>query len=195
MSQKYMEYLRDHISGVQKAYKWLEENFPDKIEKLMRGHRYIIEMHDTSKYSEDEFDAYDAYFYGPSKSFKVVKNFKYAWLNHIHKNPHHWQYWILSNDDDGEEILDMPPWYIVEMICDWWSFSWNNGDYEEMFDWYEKYKDKMKLSDKTRKTLEELLDLIKTKISSKDEAGGNEEAADISHYGILGQKWGVLKNG
>ena len=61
-------------------------------------------------------------------------------------------------------ILDMPYEYIIEMICDWWAFSWRNGDLTEIFDWYGKHKDYMKLSDKTRKTVEGILSKIKDKL-------------------------------
>lgn len=82
---------------------------------------------------------------------------------HIHRNPHHWQHWVLIHDDEPAEYLDMPYEYIIEMICDWWSFSHKVGKLTEIFDWYKKHKD-MQLSDKTRKTVEDILDKIKNKI-------------------------------
>lgn len=91
-----------------------------------------------------------------------MQDFRYAWLNHIYRNPHHWQYWILNRDekDEGEIILDMHYNYIIEMICDWWAFSWNSGDLFEVFDWYNKHKDYIKFSDKTRRIVEDILDKI-----------------------------------
>ena len=53
---------------------------------------------------------------------------------------------------------------LSKMICDWWAFSWRNGDLTEIFDWYNKHKDYMKLSDKTRKTVEGILSKIKDKL-------------------------------
>nr|DAE02562.1 MAG TPA: hypothetical protein [Siphoviridae sp. ctmYS12] len=29
--------------------------------------------------------------------------------------------------------MDMPYNYIIEMICDWWAFSWNKGNLQEIF--------------------------------------------------------------
>lgn len=89
----------------------------------------------------------------------MVQDFNYAWLNHIHRNPHHWQHWILLNDEpnEGEIILDIPYHYILEMICDWWAFSWAKGDLTEIFNWYDQHKSYMKLSEKTRKTVEDIL--------------------------------------
>lgn len=45
--------------------------------------------------------------------------FNAAWLHHIHHNPHHWQHWILRQDD-GREVVLVPPNAVVnEMIADW----------------------------------------------------------------------------
>ena len=58
------------------------------------------------------------------------------------------------------------------MICDWWAFSWNKGNLNEIFNWYEKHMDYMKLSDATRKTVEDILSKIKKKLE-EDENGKN----------------------
>lgn len=122
----------------------------------------IIREHDASKYSKEEYGPYDEYFYGKNKSYEVVQDFNKAWLHHIHNNPHHWQHWVLNNDDPekGEIIIDMPDCYIIEMICDWWSFSWKKGELNEIFDWYNKRKYYMKLNDYTRGRVESILNAI-----------------------------------
>lgn len=163
MSYLYDEYLQDHISNVQKAFMWMIEHDIDP-----RIIQFDVYKHDDSKYTPQEYDAYDKYFYGGNRSSKVVSDFNYAWLHHIHRNPHHWQYWVLQHDDEGEEILEMPFNYIIEMICDWWSFSWKSGNLTEIFDWYEKHKG-MKLHEKTRKTVEDILEKIKKELEKNDE--------------------------
>lgn len=157
MSEKYDEYIKEHKENVGKAFDWLEENLPE----IFDGDEGFIKAcytqchiaHDMSKGDVEEYGAYDAYFYGRNKSYKVVQNFNKAWLHHIHNNPHHWQHWVLINDDpnEGEIILDMPDVYIIEMICDWWSFSWKKGDLWEMFGWYDDRSNYIKLSKNTRK--------------------------------------------
>lgn len=173
MSEKYNEYIKDHKANVYKAFQWLEENLPEifgsEEEGILDACRHQCEFsHDESKYSKEEYDAYDAFFYGGNKSFQVVENFKRAWLHHIHNNPHHWQHWILNNDDpdEGEIILDMPDVYIIEMICDWWAFSWKKGNLEEIFDWYYEHKGYMKLSDYTRMKVEDILLKISSKLAN-----------------------------
>lgn len=164
MSYEYDNYLRSHISNVEKAAEWLISHFPDLLNKACESKlKDNLANHDQSKYLPEEYDAYDKYFYGGNRSHKVVLDFKYAWLHHIHQNPHHWQYWVLINDDEPEEIMEMPVEYVIEMIADWWSFSFRCGDLSEIFDWYEKHKD-MKLHPKTRKLVEKILLRIKSEL-------------------------------
>ena len=167
MSKEYDQYLTEHKENVVKAYQWLKDNLPDITEGVGSDERSMLGYHDESKYDVREYEAYDAYFYGDSKSPEVVKNFEYAWLTHIHENEHHWQHWVLLNDEPNEGIiaLDMPYSCIIEMVCDWWSFSWKNGNLNEIFNWYDKRKNYMKLSDKTRAIVEDILDAMKEKLS------------------------------
>ena len=58
----------------------------------------------------------------------------------------------------------MPYHYILEMICDWWAFSWSKGDLTEIFSWYDSHKKYIKLHNNTRSIVEEILGLIKDKL-------------------------------
>ena len=91
-------------------------------------------------------------------------------MHHIHKNPHHWQHYVLINDeaDEGIVVLDMPYNHIVEMICDWWSFSWSTGNLYEIFDWYDKHKEHIHLSNSTRVIVESILGKINKKLDEGD---------------------------
>lgn len=166
MSREYDNYLEQHKGNVRKGFEWFQENLPGVIENIPDVEWHICFNHDNSKTQPDEYDAYDKYFYGKNRSYQVVQDFNYAWLRHIHRNPHHWQYWVLINDDPdlGEIILDMPDVYIIEMICDWWSFSWSKGDLTEIFKWYEEHKEYIKLSEKTRRGVENILNMMKAKL-------------------------------
>ncbi len=168
MSEKYDEYIREHKANVFKAFQWLEQNLPEIFpdEEFKATCRYQCEFnHDKSKDNTDEYEAYDKYFYG-NRSYEAQQEFNKAWLRHIHRNYHHWQHWVLINDDPEEDmkILDMPDVYIIEMICDWWSFSWKKGKLDEIFNWYNDHKDYMKLSEYTRKTVERILGDMQDKI-------------------------------
>ena len=186
IADEYNAYLSQHIQNVKKGYAWLKSNLPEVVseDNFIEDGAYfgeldeIIEQHDKSKYInipsiEDyyelkiEFDPYAQYFYGTKKDEEVKLNFQRAWLSHIHQNPHHWQHWLLHNDTEGLAILDMPYVFIIEMICDHWSFSWKNNNLYEIFDWYEKHKEEIIFSDKTRKTYEDILQLIKEKLDEE----------------------------
>lgn len=163
----------------------MQENLP---ELLVNGVAWQTEFaHDASKNEPDEYEAYDRYFYGNNRSYQVVQDYRRAWLLHLHRNPHHWQYWVLINDNpkEGEIALDMPYNYILEMICDWWAFSWQKGNLSEIFNWYNEHKDYMKMSSKTRKTVNTILEKMKEKIFETD--------SELVHHGVKGQKWGVRR--
>lgn len=183
MSKTYDDYLREHRANLRRGLVWLKENLPDVVKKAENVDWYVNIAHDQSKYEPEEYDAYDKYFYGNNHSYEVVQNFKRAWLHHIHENPHHWQHWILVNDepDEGTVALEMPYHYIIEMICDWWSFSWAIDDLTEVFRWYEDHRERMILGERTRKTVEDILSKIAEKLDYQGE---------LWHHGIKGQKWG-----
>ena len=160
MSLAYDTYLQEHIANVRKGYDWLYKNLPEVL--MLDEYRYDnILTHDASKYEPEEYLAYDAYFYGKNRSYGVLEEYNLAWLRHQHQNPHHWQYWVLINDEDGVQPLDIPYPYLIEMICDWWSFSWKSGNPYEIFDWYEKKALFMILSNGTRALVEWVLSEIK----------------------------------
>lgn len=170
MSIEYNNYIAQHKENVKKGYEFIKDHIPELLGNV---DGYFLQLsifsHDDSKYDRDEYSAYDAYFYGGNKSFEVVNNFNRAWLNHIHKNPHHWQHWILINDDpnEGEIIMDMPYTYIIEMVCDWWAFSWQKGNLYEIFEWYDEHKEYIKLSFDTRVLVEHILKLIKETLDAE----------------------------
>lgn len=160
---KYKKYILDHKSNVQKAYNWLLENLGDEInfgdkDKLNK----LINQHDLSKWSEEEFEPYALYFNVDKEKYK--DKFNYAWNHHQKSNPHHWQYWVLVNDDEGTVGLEMPQEYIIEMICDWWSFSHKTGNLKEIFSWYKDHIKKQVLHPNTKKEVEFILDKIKEKL-------------------------------
>lgn len=178
MSREYDLYLAEHIGNVQRGWDWMRTNllpeidqwiarqYPDSPVIDIYGIQRLVTEHDKSKTDKEEYEPYDAYFYGPSSirhSSKTVRDFDAAFLRHIHKNPHHWQYWVLVHDDneEGVEPIEMPLNYIFEMICDWWTFSWKSNDLLEIFQWYEDHKKHMILHSKSKKTVECILSTMK----------------------------------
>lgn len=107
-----------------------------------------------------------------SQTPAVIEAFNRAWLMHIHRNPHHWQHWVLINDEpkEGTILIEMPYPYIIEMVCDWWAFSWIKGDLSEMFAWYKDHEAYIKLHNNTRSIVEEILEMIRTKLTEVENA-------------------------
>ena len=172
MSNKYDEYLETHKENVYKAFKWLSEKLPEELfsSEIKETVEHQCHLgHDASKSDIEEYDSYDKYF-NSGRSYDVVQNFQYAWLHHLHNNPHHWQYWVLINDDkdSGEKCLEIPDNYIIEMICDWWSFSWINGNLYEIFDWYDKGKEYRKINSNSLKKIENILSFIKEALDNNE---------------------------
>ncbi len=80
-------------------------------------------VHDWTKFLPDEWVPYARYFYGPKADAgyhifdgkqlvpkmeppqSVRDAFDRAWNFHQKRNPHHWQYWLLANDNPRPNFL------------------------------------------------------------------------------------------
>lgn len=155
------KYILEHKANVKKFADWLKENLPELFENIdIELFDEMIDEHDDSKFSEEEFEPYAQKWFGDGK-----KTFEYeeAWKHHWTNNEHHPEFWL------GE---DMPYIYILEMICDWGSFSIKSGNMKELSDfYYEEAKDdedKM-LSDNTKEIIEEILTKIDSVLESEED--------------------------
>jgi len=138
---KYLNYLLRH--------KWYVMIECFKYGLIWRGL-----THDLSKFFPSEFIPF-------AKNFSdKIKNdtFQSARLSHHMKNKHHWQHWVLSNEEMREP-------YITEMICDWAGakralshFSSRNEIDFKVKEWYEINKDRIQLSREIKKRIESILD-------------------------------------
>ena len=169
MSKEYDDYLKSHIDAVRNAVDWMVENNVGDVRKLRGGlvaARLVSNARapDESKFLIEEYKPYDAYFYGE----RDEGAFDVAWLHHIHANPHHWQHWLLFEDEnDGKpKPLEMPKEHALEMVADWWSFSWRSGNLREVFGWYGEHKGRIVLHPSTRKYVESVLGEIDEKLEA-----------------------------
>lgn len=172
MSKEYDQYLVNHKESVGRAYRWFKANMPEFVQQsLVDGltlkeleHQILIE-HDASKTKLDEYPAYDRYFYSSFPKDETKKEFNLAWLRHIHRNPHHWQHWVLFNDDTKiTHAIEMPQNYALEMLCDWWSFSWRNYEPDRIFEWWDRHENKMILHPKTQRLINDTILEMKEKL-------------------------------
>ena len=171
-SERYNEYLEKHIQGVHDAYEWIERNLPELLSDVHDIVEILINFHDNSKYQSEELLPYARYFYPANKVTEdIEEDFNKAWLHHIHENKHHWNHWVIVEDGGKLKPLDMPKEYIIEMVCDHFSFAFTKNNPKELFDWYDKNKNKMILSSNTRKEYENILNKIKEKLEILDYFG------------------------
>lgn len=164
--EEYKEYIIGHKERVKQFADWLVENLPELFDEFGTETFYeLIDEHDDSKFSEEEFEAYALKFYGPQdingKPLEFVPGYDEAWRHHWMHNEHHPEFWL------GE---DMPLIYILEMLCDWGSFSIDKGDLTELSKYYyehAKNDEEKNLSDSTKETIEEILSKIDSVLSKE----------------------------
>jgi len=125
-------------------------------------------LHDLSKFRPDEWVPYVNYFNGEWRckgdvppGYKappeVEAAFDAAWLRYQHRNPHHWQYWRLREDDGGTKLLPMPEKFVREMLADWRGAGKAQG-FEKLGPWYAKNHRKIELHPRTRLRLHSLME-------------------------------------
>lgn len=141
---KYISYLARH--------KWYVMVECFRVGLYWRG---II--HDLSKFRPCEWIPYANYFgdrppIDPKKGYYKPTTtgddaFDFAWLQHQKLNDHHWQWWILPEDNGGVKILPMSKVAGQEMMCDWIGASkaQGRGGMSSVAEWYEENKHKMQL--------------------------------------------------
>jgi hypothetical protein len=133
--------------------------------------------HDWTKFLPSEWFAYVEYFYTDRRSTEwfsmtrkwglaelapwgesVQDHFKIAWNHHQKRNDHHWQYWILTEDNGHTWSLPMPDDCRKEMLADWRGAGKALGK-PNTLEWYEANKDRIKLHNSTREWVEAELDI------------------------------------
>lgn len=128
-------------------------------------------IHDWSKFLPSEWFPYVDYFFGDGNGIKRGRNdtgyykpgesgdsaFDLAWLKHQHRNPHHWQWWILIQDEDDDKVLPITDGYRREMLADWRGAGKAQGHGDNTREWYQKNKGKMQLHPETRRWIESQL--------------------------------------
>lgn len=155
------EYILAHKERVEEFADWLLENCPELFEGVDKEEFLdLIKEHDESKFSEEEFEPYAQKWFGDGKK---TPEYEAAWEHHWQTNEHHPEHW------DGE---DMPYIYILEMICDWGSFSIASGDMNELSDFYynkAKADPEKNLSDATQEIIEDIIERINSAVKAGEE--------------------------
>ena len=115
-------------------------------------------IHDWSKLTPAEWTPYVRSFYGSQgRTPEVRAAFDRAWLHHQHRNPHHWQHWLLREDDGDTNVLPMPPKLAREMVADWMGAGRAITGRWAAAEWYVQNAHRIVLADETRVQVEALL--------------------------------------
>lgn len=148
---KYINYLKYLIK-----HKWFVF-----LECLKYGLIWRGIIHDWSKFLPDEFFPYVEHFYG-KKNYDIKsgfhepgedKEFDLAWKKHQTRNDHHFQFWILLEDQGTMKPLEMSNKAKKEMICDWKSAGRVQGN-NDTLGWYIRNRFKITLAQETRRWVE-----------------------------------------
>ena len=135
------------------------------LEAWKLGIPWLGLVHDLSKFWPSEFWAYAQYFYGPNPSEDI---FNVGWLHHQHRNKHHWQRWILTNDRQGQTIcLPMPDKYRREMLADWKGAGRAYGN-PNTAEWYLQNRNAIQLHWRTREWIEDKLGISQLPVVARE---------------------------
>lgn len=159
-----MKYL--HYISYLLRHKWFV-----LIECWKRGLYWRGIVHDASKLRPSEFFPYVNFFFGKDGRADEVRRqrkktgyykatdtgddaFDFAWLLHQKRNRHHWQFWILPEDEGSVKVLPMPLVDRLEMISDWIGAGRAQGYITNTREWWEMNKSKMTFHPDTRTWIE-----------------------------------------
>lgn len=178
--KEYMEYIKEHIGNVQKAfYNLFSRNYDyiktdtisnEEFKRAISSIRQDIVNHDASKLSDDEFYSYRIKYYptireqtimneDPIFADKINSDYDVAWMHHFMNNNHHPKYWKVINGEfqENNKPTDMNLGAIIHMICDWQAMAYHYKN--SMLEWYENQAETEKndLSYNSRKITENIL--------------------------------------
>jgi len=135
-------------------------------------------IHDWHKFLPSEWIPYANFFYGNYPSWENISSgqksagypcsltkeywnlrFCFAWNLHQKRARHHWQFWLLTNDNDEPQTvpLQIPQPFLREMVADWWGAGRAITGKWDAQNWYERQKGKIILHEMTRRDVEHLL--------------------------------------
>jgi hypothetical protein len=151
--EAYLAYIDEHRKNVYQAFVKFGKSICLCLSMVNGEYNTLkryVSSHDSSKYSEDEFQGYRQWFYPKENENKNKDLFLKAWTHHYKTNRHHWEYWLENN-----EPKEMSPICIAEMLLDWiaMSIKFKNSPLA----WYNENKDRIIIHKHTRQQVERIL--------------------------------------
>lgn len=117
-------------------------------------------MHDMSRFFPREFSAYANTYYdkdGKSKPYESNDKMDAAWSIHQKRNKHHYQYWVIIDEQHGHYCLEIPTRYIKEMAADMIAMGQIVDGSLSAWEYYMKNRDRFYINNASRLLFEELL--------------------------------------
>ena len=154
---EYLNYITEHIGNVVRAFNEYGKELCEVLAVDYKLLKSLIDLHDESKFEEEEFEAYRQYFYTADGEEKDQRVFDLAWEHHYRSNPHHPLYWKTTSG-----YADMTPGYIAEMLLDWQAMGYKFGD--SAYEFYHSPKSEEErscMTPKTKELVEEAIKLFK----------------------------------
>ena len=150
-TRAYLDYLEEHLNNIAKAFTELtdacdgKEYWASNLFDWELFKREVME-HDLSKFTKEEFVQYRDNFFPVSPEDNENSDFSSAWENHKICNPHH--------HESAKGFMD-----IAHMLIDWMAMGYKFND--NPWDYYEKMKDSLDISEDHRVYLLRLLNNLK----------------------------------
>lgn len=142
---------------------YIKHKYYVAVECFKRKQYWLGIVHDISKLYPSELKHSVYWFnspmginhnYPPSimsdEHIKLSTNYDYAWLHHQKRNKHHWQYWVLQEDEGKMKLLDIPMKYRIEMLCDWIGANKACKNPKSVYQWYMDNKNIILINKKTK---------------------------------------------
>jgi hypothetical protein len=123
------------------------------LARLRKAPRGLAYCRNTKCQAHDELRASASYI----KPLEWHEAFDRAWLKHQHRNAHHWQHWVIREDQGGTKTLEIPEPYVREMVADWLGAGRAITGKWEAAEWYLRNAEKMLLSYRAQMLVEMVL--------------------------------------
>lgn len=115
-------------------------------------------LHDWTKLTPLELFSYAKTFRKPNgeAQYEPTEAFNRAWNSHEKRNKHHWQYWVLLEDDGDIVPIEIPMRHLKEMLADWRGAGRALG-FPNTWEWYLKNRNNIRLHPASREWVEDKL--------------------------------------
>jgi hypothetical protein len=129
--REYCDYVEEHLLNIEKSWKTLQTVCSD-MSFMYDDYLYwsidgMIQNHDVSKMSHEEFIPYQQNFFPVGEKDPYL--FGLAWQHHLEHNPHHWEKWTTTPERMPNEQYA----HCVCMIIDWMAMGLKFGDTAEKY--------------------------------------------------------------